>query len=64
MAHAVLTVTISPVELGREILISDLSDIDFEGFLETEDGVEAYVEESELDMNKVEVVVFINKITS
>ena len=56
MAHAVLTVTISPVELGREILISDLSDIDFEGFLETEDGVEAYVEESELDMNKVEVV--------
>ena len=56
MAHAVLTVTISPVELGREILISDLSDIDFEGFLETEDGVEAYVEESELDMKKVEVV--------
>ena len=56
MAHAVLTVTISPVEPGREILISDLSDIDFEGFLETEDGVEAYVEESELDMKKVEVV--------
>ncbi|MGB0368424.1 MAG: 50S ribosomal protein L11 methyltransferase [Flavobacteriales bacterium] len=56
MAHAVLTITINPVEPGREILIADLSDIDFEGFLETEDGVEAYIEESELDMKKVELV--------
>jgi len=56
MAHAVLTITVSPAEPGREILISDLSDIDFEGFLETEEGVEAYIEESELDMTKVEEV--------
>ena len=56
MAHAVLAITVSPVEPGREILISDLSDIDFEGFLETDNGVEAYIEESELDMKKVEVI--------
>jgi len=56
MAHAVLAITIRPIDPGREILISDLSDIDIEGFLETEDGVEAYVEESELDMKKVEAV--------
>tara|TARA_R110000868_G_scaffold60146_1_gene184230 strand:+ start:22 stop:855 length:834 start_codon:yes stop_codon:yes gene_type:complete len=56
MAHAVLSITISPVEPGREILISDLSDIDLEGFLETEEGVEAYIEESELDMKKVEEI--------
>jgi len=56
MAHAVLAITIRPIEPGREILISDFSDIDFEGFLETEDGVEAYIEESELDMKKVELV--------
>ncbi len=56
MAHAVLTITVSPAEPGREILISDLSDIDFEGFLETEEGVEAYIEESELDMTKVEEI--------
>jgi ribosomal protein L11 methyltransferase len=56
MAHAVLVITIRPIEPGREILISDLSDIDFEGFLETEEGVEAYIEVAELDMKKVEVV--------
>lgn len=56
MAHAVLTITISPVEPGREILISDLSDIGFEGFLETEEGVEAYVPESELNFADVELV--------
>ncbi len=56
MAHAVLSITIRPVEPGREILISDLSDIDFEGFLETDEGVEAYIEETELDMQKVEEV--------
>jgi ribosomal protein L11 methyltransferase len=56
MAHAVLSITVRPAEPGREILISDLSDIDFEGFLETEEGVEAYIEESELDMAKVEAV--------
>jgi ribosomal protein L11 methyltransferase len=56
MAHAVLTITISPVEPGREILISDLSDIGFEGFLETEEGVEAYVPESELNFTDVELV--------
>ncbi len=56
MAHAVLAITIRPVEPGREILISDLSDIDFEGFLETDEGVEAYIEEAELDMKKVQEV--------
>ena len=56
MAHAVLSITISPVEPGREILISDLSDIDFEGFLETENGVEAYIEEADLNFQEVELV--------
>lgn len=56
MAHAVLEITIRPIEPGREILISDLSDINFEAFLETEDGVEAYIEESDLNMKEVEEV--------
>ena len=56
MAHAVLTITIGPVEPGREILISDLSDIGFEGFLETEEGVEAYIPEPELNFADVELV--------
>lgn len=56
MAHAVLTITVSPAEPGRDIVISELSDIGFEGFLETEDGVEAYIEETELKLNEVEEV--------
>ena len=53
MAHAVLTIKVSPIEPGREILISELSDINFEGFLETEEGVEAYIPEVDLKMNEV-----------
>jgi ribosomal protein L11 methyltransferase len=56
MAHAVLTITVSPVDPGRDIVISELSDIGFEGFLETDDGVEAYIEETELKLAEVETV--------
>jgi len=56
MAHAVLNITVSPAEPGRDIVISELSDIGFEGFLETEDGVEAYIEETELKLNEAEEV--------
>ncbi|MCF8277664.1 MAG: 50S ribosomal protein L11 methyltransferase [Flavobacteriales bacterium] len=56
MAHAVLTIKVSPVEMGRQIVISELSDIDFEGFLETDEGVEAYIEESALNLDNVEAV--------
>lgn len=56
MAHAVISISVSPVDLGRDIVIGELSDIDFEGFLETEGGVEAYIEESQLDIPAMEEV--------
>jgi ribosomal protein L11 methyltransferase len=56
MAHAVLTITVSPTDLGRDLLISELADIGFEGFLETDEGVDAYIEEAELDINEAEEV--------
>lgn len=56
MAHAVLTITVSPVEPGRDIVISELSDIGFEGFLETDDGLEAYIEAAELKLDEVEEI--------
>lgn len=56
MAHAVLTITVSPTDLGRDLLISELADIGFEGFLETDEGVDAYIEEAELDVNEAEEV--------
>lgn len=56
MAHAVISITVSPADPGRDIVISELSDIDFEGFLETENGVEAYIEESQLGVPALEEV--------
>ncbi|TNF26780.1 MAG: 50S ribosomal protein L11 methyltransferase [Bacteroidetes bacterium] len=56
MAHAVLAIAVSPQEPGRDIVISELTDIGFEGFLETDEGVDAYIEEAELDLEAVEEV--------
>ncbi|MBI1286496.1 MAG: 50S ribosomal protein L11 methyltransferase [Flavobacteriales bacterium] len=56
MAHVVLSIVVSPAEPGRDIVISELSDIGFEGFLETDEGVDAYIEEAELDLDAVEEV--------
>lgn len=56
MAHAVLAIAVSPQEPGRDIVISELTDIGFEGFLETDEGVDAYIEEAELDLQAVEEV--------
>ncbi len=56
MAHAVVSITVNPAEPGRDIVISELSDINFEGFLETVDGVEAYIEESQLNIPAMEEV--------
>lgn len=56
MAHAVLSIKVSPVEPGRDIVISELSDLEFEGFLETEDGVEAYIDQSIAYQSDVEDV--------
>lgn len=56
MAHAVLAIAVSPQEPGRDIVISELTDIGFEGFLETDEGVDAYIEEAELNLEAVEEV--------
>lgn len=54
MAHKVLSITVSPQEPGRDFVISELSDLEFEGFLETDKGLEAYIEESTLDLAQIE----------
>ncbi len=56
MAHAVISITVSPADPGRDIVIGELSDIDFEGFLETDNGVEAYIEEGQLNLPAMEEV--------
>ena len=36
--------TVSPKELGSEILVAELEDKAFESFMETEEGISAYVQ--------------------
>lgn len=40
-----------------EILIAELADIEFESFVETEEGLNAYIEESQFDREALEAVV-------
>jgi len=57
MAHAVVSITVSPADPGRDLVIGELSDIDFEGFLETDNGVEAYIQQDQLDVDALEDVI-------
>lgn len=49
MSHAVLSIKVKPIDPGRDIVVSELDDIGFDGFLETEDGVDAYIIASAFD---------------
>jgi ribosomal protein L11 methyltransferase len=46
--------TISPKESGNEILAATLADIGFESFVETENGLLAYIPDTKFSMNEVE----------
>ena len=39
MEYVEFKASVEPLEVGRDILIAELSDIGFESFVETEDGV-------------------------
>ncbi|MDC0303884.1 50S ribosomal protein L11 methyltransferase [Flavobacteriales bacterium] len=56
MVHKVLTITVNPVDPGRDIVISELSDLKFVGFLETGNGVQAYIEEASFNISEVEEI--------
>jgi len=44
MEYVEFKATVSPLEIGRDILIAELSEIGFESFVETDEGVEAYIQ--------------------
>ena len=46
MEYVEFKATINPLEVGRDILIAELSEVGFESFVETEDGLEAYIQET------------------
>jgi ribosomal protein L11 methyltransferase len=50
MPHTIVTIDIAPNdEMTRDLLVSELADAGFEGFLETEDGLEVSVVQSQFD---------------
>ena len=36
---------VSPKEIGAEILVAELGEVGFESFIDTENGVNAYIQE-------------------
>jgi len=47
MEYIELKAIVNPLEVGRDILIAELSEIGFESFVETDNGVEAYIQSQE-----------------
>lgn len=56
ITHTVLSITITPSELGNDLLISELGDIGFDGFLENELDFEASIASDKFDREKLEAV--------
>jgi len=51
-----LTFTVMPLEPIRDVLVDELSALPFDTFLETEDGVKAYVDQSLFNANELNAV--------
>jgi ribosomal protein L11 methyltransferase len=60
MDYIQLKATITPLIIGREILVFQLAEIGFESFVETEDGLEAYIQENQFQQNALEKVALLS----
>ena len=49
MGYIEFNAIITPLEVGRDVLVAELSEIGFESFVDVEDGVNAYIQTSEFD---------------
>lgn len=56
MTFLVLSISITPAEPGNDLLISELGDIGFDGFLEEETGFEGSIASDRFDREKLETV--------
>lgn len=54
MPHIVVHVQVSPPDPGRDILVAQLSELGYEGFLETDSGLDAYVPQADFDADALE----------
>jgi ribosomal protein L11 methyltransferase len=53
MNYIELTVTVEPREQGSDVLIAQLSELDYESFVENENGFSAYIQEPLYDENRL-----------
>lgn len=60
MEYVEFKASVTPLEIGRDILIAELAEIGFESFVETEDGVEAYVQKSMFSKELVQELDLLN----
>jgi ribosomal protein L11 methyltransferase len=56
MEYIEFIATINPLEVGRDILIAELSEIGFESFVETEEGLEAYIQSKEFNEENIKSI--------
>ncbi|PCJ22915.1 MAG: 50S ribosomal protein L11 methyltransferase [Flavobacteriales bacterium] len=54
MKYIEFKANITPLEVGRDILIAELSEIGFESFVETEKGIEAYIQFLEFNQDDIQ----------
>lgn len=51
-----LNLSIQPVETGREVVLAILNELGFESFVETEKGLEAYIQESDWNPDQLDAL--------
>ena len=54
MEYTEFKAIIVPIEIGRDILIAELSELGFESFVETNDGIEAYIQSEEFEESAIQ----------
>ncbi len=60
MEYTEFKVKIIPLEVGREVLIAELSEIGFESFVETDFGIEAYISSADFNINDIKKLKVLN----
>ena len=62
MNYIEVSVEISPLEIGREIVVAELAEVGFESFDDFDKGVKGYVQEQDFNTELLnEVTIFKNK---
>jgi len=56
MDYIELTLEVAPLEPGRDILMAELAEVGFESFLDTEEGLLAYIQKDEFDENSLKEI--------